>query len=99
MEFLLGLLPNVVADFAGRNMEWIIGLVGIPSLGALLKSLLNKFGAEDKFTEGSRRRVAAYNNWWNTKLMPKAAIGEPQGKWLTQKMTGKFGSLWNSVGE
>jgi len=39
---------NLIIDFAGRNWEWIAGLVGVPSIGALLGQLFKKYNLTGK---------------------------------------------------
>jgi len=98
MEFLQ-FLPQVVADFVGRNLGWLIPVGLAPVGGSLLTWIYNKTNPGVKFGDWLNGFGEKWDDWLDKVFIPTAKAGEPQGKWLTTYMTGKIGGFWNAVGE
>ena len=93
---------SLIIDFAGRNWEWIAGLVGIPSVGALLGQLFKKYKVTEKmhdWYDDVNRVVGEYCD----KVIDVALKAiEGFGKLLTNWFQGKGGilnSLWQNTFE
>lgn len=91
MEFLMNAF-----DFLFQHWEKIAAVLGAGSLGGIVSVITKALKPDAKigdFFDNLNKRLAA---WMTSYFVPAVgAAGEKFGKFITNRMTGKFGKFWN----